>query len=78
MQACLITMAKRSDIKETVLLALELLRRIPRNSKISAPELHQQLAIASIFPSVRPARMGFHPSLTARLTMSSAVYPLAP
>jgi predicted DNA-binding transcriptional regulator YafY len=37
-------MAKRSNTKETVLLALELLRRIPRNSKVSAPELHKQLA----------------------------------
>ena len=36
-------MAKRSDTKETVLLALELLRRIPRNSKISTSDLHQQL-----------------------------------
>lgn len=36
-------MSKRSDTIETVLLALELLRRIPRGRKISAPELHEQL-----------------------------------
>lgn len=36
-------MAKRSDTKETVLLALELLRRIPRNRKVSVSELHEQL-----------------------------------
>lgn len=46
-------MAKRSDTKETVLLALELLRRIPRNSKISAPDLHQQLSIAGISRDLR-------------------------
>ena len=37
-------MPKRPDNNETVLLALELLKRIPRNRKISAPELHAQLA----------------------------------
>ncbi|MGO4330150.1 helix-turn-helix transcriptional regulator [Cupriavidus sp. M-11] len=37
-------MPKRSDTIETVLLALELLRRIPRGRKISAPELHEQLS----------------------------------
>jgi hypothetical protein len=37
-------MAKRSDTLQTVLMALELLRRIPRNRKISASELHEQLA----------------------------------
>ena len=37
-------MAKRPDTYETVLLALELLRRIPRNSKVSAVELHEQLS----------------------------------
>lgn len=36
-------MAKRPDTKETVLLALELLRRIPRNRKVTAKELHEQL-----------------------------------
>lgn len=37
-------MPKRSDTTETVLLALELLRRIPRGRKVSAPELHEQLS----------------------------------
>lgn len=37
-------MTKRPDTKETVLLALELMRRIPRNRKITAKELHEQLA----------------------------------
>lgn len=37
-------MAKRTDTRETVLLALELLRRIPRNRKVSASELHEQLS----------------------------------
>ena len=46
-------MAKRSDTKETVLLALELLRRIPRNSKISAPELHQQLSSTGVARDLR-------------------------
>jgi len=36
-------MAKRSDTHTTVLMALELLRRIPRNRKISAAELHEQM-----------------------------------
>jgi predicted DNA-binding transcriptional regulator YafY len=36
-------MAKRSDTIETVLLALEVLRRIPRNGKVSATEIHEQL-----------------------------------
>jgi len=36
-------MPKRPDTAETVLLALELLRRIPRYRRISAPELHAQL-----------------------------------
>lgn len=37
-------MSKRSDTKETVLLALELMRRIPRGRKVTAKELHEQLA----------------------------------
>lgn len=37
-------MPKRPDTLETVLLALEMLRRIPRGRKVSAPELHRQLA----------------------------------
>lgn len=36
-------MAKRPDTRETVLLALELLSRIPRSQKISARDLHGQL-----------------------------------
>jgi predicted DNA-binding transcriptional regulator YafY len=36
-------MVKRSDTVETVLLALEVLRRIPRNGKVSATEIHEQL-----------------------------------
>ena len=46
-------MAKRPDTIETVLLALELLRRIPRNSKISAPELHKQLSGAGVERDLR-------------------------
>lgn len=37
-------MPKRPDTKETVLLALELMRRIPRGRKVTAKELHEQLA----------------------------------
>ena len=36
-------MPKRPDTPDTVLLALELLRRIPRHRKVSASELHEQL-----------------------------------
>ena len=39
-------MATRPDTLETVRLALDLLRRIPRNRKITASELHSQLAAA--------------------------------
>ncbi|MCF8169265.1 MAG: WYL domain-containing protein [Rhodoferax sp.] len=46
-------MPKRSDTVETVFLALELLRRIPRNSKISAPELHKQLSLAGMERDLR-------------------------
>jgi predicted DNA-binding transcriptional regulator YafY len=46
-------MAKRSDTIETVVLALELLRRIPRNRKISASELHVQLAGAGVSRDLR-------------------------
>ena len=46
-------MAKRPDHAETVLLALELLRRIPRGRKVSAPELHEQLAEAGISRDLR-------------------------
>lgn len=37
-------MTKRPDTQDTVVLALELLRRIPRKRKVSASELHEQLA----------------------------------
>jgi len=46
-------MAKRPDTKETVLLALELLRRIPRNYKVSAPELLEQLAGTGVDRNLR-------------------------
>ena len=46
-------MAKRPDTKETLLLALELLRRIPRGRKVSAPELHKQLAGAGVARDLR-------------------------
>jgi len=46
-------MAKRSDTIETVLLALELLRRIPRGRKVSAPELHEQLSSAGLSRDLR-------------------------
>lgn len=36
-------MAKRPDTRETVLLALELLKRIPKSRKVSARELQEQL-----------------------------------
>jgi predicted DNA-binding transcriptional regulator YafY len=36
-------MPKRPDTKETVFFALELLRRIPRNRKITASQLHKEL-----------------------------------
>jgi predicted DNA-binding transcriptional regulator YafY len=36
-------MPKRPDTRETVLLALELLKRIPKHRKVSARELHEQL-----------------------------------
>lgn len=46
-------MAKRSDTLETVLLAVELLRRIPRNRKVTASELHRQLKDAGIDRDLR-------------------------
>lgn len=46
-------MAKRPDTHETVLLALELLRRIPRNRKVSASELHQQLTGLGVERDIR-------------------------
>ena len=41
-------MPKRPDNLETVLLALELLRRIPRRGQISATELHEQIEAAGL------------------------------
>ena len=46
-------MAKRSDTIETVLLALELLHRIPRNRKVSAPELYEQLSGTKVERNLR-------------------------
>jgi len=46
-------MSKRPDTIETVLLAIELLRRIPRGRKITASELHQQLKDAGIDRELR-------------------------
>lgn len=46
-------MAKRSDTLETVLLAVELLRRIPRGRKVTASELHVQLKDAGIDRDLR-------------------------
>ncbi len=36
-------MPKRPDTQDTVLLAIELLRRIPKKRKVTAQELHKQL-----------------------------------
>ena len=46
-------MAKRSDTLETVLLAIELLRRIPRGRKVTASELHRQLKDAGFDRDLR-------------------------
>ena len=46
-------MAKRLDTKETVLLAVELLRRIPRNRKVSASELLEQVAPLNLGRDIR-------------------------
>lgn len=46
-------MAKRSDTLETALLAIELLRRIPRGRKVTAAELHSQLKDAGIERELR-------------------------
>lgn len=56
MNACFLDashMPKRSDTLETTILALELLRRIPRNRRITASELHQQLGYAGIHRDLR-------------------------
>jgi len=46
-------MPKRPDSLETLQLALELLRRIPKGRTITAPELHQQLADAGFERDMR-------------------------
>ena len=46
-------MSKRPDSLETLQLALELMRRIPRNRKITADELHRQLHDAGIVRDLR-------------------------
>lgn len=46
-------MARRPDTFETVRIVLELLKRIPRNRKVSAPELHAQLKAAGIDRDIR-------------------------
>lgn len=46
-------MTKRSDTLETVLLAVELLRRIPRGCKVTASELHRQLKDAGFDRDLR-------------------------
>ena len=46
-------MAKRPDTRETALLALELMRRIPRKGKITAKELHEQLADTEVGRDLR-------------------------
>ena len=46
-------MGKRADTLETTLLAIELLRRVPRNRKVTAAELHRQLKEAGIERDLR-------------------------
>ena len=46
-------MGKRSDTLETALLAIEMLRRVPRGRKITASELHQQLKEAGFDRDLR-------------------------
>ncbi|HNN89325.1 MAG TPA: WYL domain-containing protein, partial [Giesbergeria sp.] len=46
-------MPKRPDALETTLLAIELLRRIPRGRKITTGELHQQLKDAGLERDLR-------------------------
>ena len=46
-------MAKRSDTLETVLLAIELLRRVPKGRKVTAKELHLQLKDAGFDRDLR-------------------------
>lgn len=46
-------MAKRPETRETALLALELMRRIPRKRTITAKELHEQLADTEVGRDLR-------------------------
>lgn len=46
-------MAKRSDTRETALLALEIMRRIPRKRTVTAKELHEQLADTEVGRDLR-------------------------
>jgi len=46
-------MSSRPNTSETVILAIELLRRIPRNHKVTANELHLQLSDIGIDRSIR-------------------------
>ena len=46
-------MGKRSDTLETALLAIEMLRRVPRGRKVTASELHQQLKEAGFDRDLR-------------------------
>ena len=46
-------MPKRPDTHETVLFALEILRRIPKGRKVTASEIHQQLLSAGIERDLR-------------------------
>ena len=46
-------MPRRPDTMETLQFALELLKRIPRHGRISAPELHEQLAGAGLDRDLR-------------------------
>ena len=46
-------MAKRPNTLETTVFAIELLRRIPRNHRVTAEELHQQLQHAGIARDLR-------------------------
>ena len=46
-------MPQRPDTLETVLLAVELLRRIPRGRKVTTGELHQQLRSAGFDRDLR-------------------------
>ncbi len=46
-------MPARSDALETIVMALELLKRIPRQRKVTAPELHRQLKEAGLDRDLR-------------------------